>query len=103
MIGLFFFFFCSICLADADGPIFITSLSLTLDGSGVHASKRRAMDMISSYSFALCRQKTFKKQLGQGEREEEEEEKRFSTSSALPSLYKHRHEECRTTLCYLLI
>jgi hypothetical protein len=50
MIGLFFFF-CSVCLADADGPIFLTSLSLTLDGSGVHASK--ALDMISSYAFAM--------------------------------------------------
>jgi hypothetical protein len=45
------FFFCSVCLADADGPIFLTSLSLTLDGNDMQAS--RAMDMISSYSFAM--------------------------------------------------
>lgn len=89
--SFFFFFlvFCAVCLADADGPIFITSLSLTLDGSGVHASKCRAMDMISSSSsssFALCRQKTFKKQLGQREREKRRRrKKRFSTSSALLS------------------
>jgi hypothetical protein len=38
MIGLFFFF-CSVCLADADGPIFLTSLSLTLDGNDMQASK----------------------------------------------------------------
>ena len=48
----FFFFFCSVCLADADGPIFLTSLSLTLDGNDMQASK--AEDMISSsYSFAM--------------------------------------------------
>jgi len=46
-----FFFFFSVCLADADGPIFLTSLSLTLDGNDMQAS--RAMDMISSYSFAM--------------------------------------------------
>jgi hypothetical protein len=50
MIGLFSSF-SAVCLADADGPIFLTSLSLTLDGSDMQASK--AEDMISSYSFAM--------------------------------------------------
>jgi hypothetical protein len=40
MIGLFFFF-CSVCLADADGPIILTSLSLTLDGSGMRKQAKQ--------------------------------------------------------------